>query len=324
MGQKVNPTSFRLGAKPRRETVRQAEQLSPVQSRGERKERNNQVYSYDSSNTKESGKNLNLMKMIEHMVQERRSLQKYVRGRLLVLQKGRDRRISIAIFHPLPERTDEGQKEGYISSEEKKEKRENVESLSFEDMKTSREVDRQVIISGSSDFKVNLNRVSLTDIVLKNSETKIEVESIKEKMGPAKLKPIRVNQEGLISAVILNCRGPYPKLLATILAIRREDARKQSDVLTEVEKVMELVDESKLGLVTYDQRKSGEKKNVPGGYRGYRFVVKGTIDGSRRTRKHIIQSGTMPFSSISQVITNADTVAKTKIGTRGVHVNYHY
>ena len=191
-------------------------------------------------------------------------------------------------------------------------------------MKVTREVDRQQVVSEYSDLKLQVERISLNDKILESVETVNVIKNIRTKLGQSKMKPIRIHQCGRIGAILLNARGPYPKLLAFILAMRREDSRKQSDVLVEVEKVMDLVDESKIGLVTYDQRKSGKKSGVDGGYRGYRFVVKGTIDGSRRTRKQVVQAGTMPFSSISQVISHADTVAKTKSGTRGVHVNFHY
>jgi hypothetical protein len=73
-------------------------------------------------------------------------------------------------------------------------------------------------------------------------------------------------------------------------------------------------------------RASRKGKNVrgQGGYYGYEVVVNGPLGGSRRTRTHTIQGGTLPRGTKKARRPTSFEHAKTKIGTLGVRVTYAY
>lgn len=86
------------------------------------------------------------------------------------------------------------------------------------------------------------------------------------------------------------------------------------------------------GLRTYHSLNSpqgrkavgGKRGRRQGGYYGYRVVVQGPRNGSRRTTKTIRGNGTVPQGRKSGRRGEWEGVAKTSVGTRGVRVTYCY
>ena len=139
-----------------------------------------------------------------------------------------------------------------------------------------------------------------------------------------KLRELLVSQEGRAGVLVLNARQPSAERLSKVLAIQLEDSRKHTDVRSQRRDMMAIMDSSERGRVDYATIMSGAVDNRRGGYRGYRIVTKGTIDGGRRTRKEVLFNGVRPLSTISSPISYGYKQAKTKTGTRGVHVMYCY
>jgi hypothetical protein len=139
-----------------------------------------------------------------------------------------------------------------------------------------------------------------------------------------KLRETIVSQEGRAGALVLNARKPSSERLSKVVARQLEDSRKHSDVRSQRRSMLRVMDESDRGRVDYASIISGKVANRSGGYRGYRIVTKGTIDGGRRTRKEVIANGVLPLSTITSPISYGYKQAKTKTGTRGVHVMYCY
>jgi hypothetical protein len=71
-------------------------------------------------------------------------------------------------------------------------------------------------------------------------------------------------------------------------------------------------------------QKAGIGTKSEGGYYGYRFQIKGTIDGSRRSLKYEIKAGVIPNGTKRARVTYAEGVAKTSVGSVGLRVEYCY
>jgi hypothetical protein len=108
---------------------------------------------------------------------------------------------------------------------------------------------------------------------------------------------------------------------AEYVALALQDALKQVDVIRYVERVMERVcHDLDFGLLTY--------KTTPGKfqgcYTGLQLVVKGSIDGSRRTYTERLTYGSIPLSTLTAPMVSHHTTAVTSLGTRGVTATCFY
>jgi len=139
-----------------------------------------------------------------------------------------------------------------------------------------------------------------------------------------KLRELLVSQEGRAGALVLNSKRPCAERLTKVVAIQLEDSRKHTDVRSQRRDMRSVLDKSERGRVDYATIMSGNVDHRQGGYRGYRIVTKGTIDGGRRTRKEVLSNGVRPLSTITSPISYGYKQAKTKTGTRGVHIMYCY
>jgi len=139
----------------------------------------------------------------------------------------------------------------------------------------------------------------------------------------------RVTQRLLIKAFMLAGVYPVSALISRRLAYRREDSESQRKALREVETIRELTSSSKeYGLIHHEVDSSKLSVNyglvAKGGYRGCRLMVKGRLDGSRRTRTERIQLGILPLSTRSSPRCWAHSTSLTKYGSIGVDVNFAY
>lgn len=141
----------------------------------------------------------------------------------------------------------------------------------------------------------------------------------------------RVTPEGLITA--MRCAGAYPVAqgLSERVSMKLEESLRQSDAISDIKKTLEAVAAVEdYGLIDIStmERLRGKRDDVEfqgyHGILGYRYEIKGVIDGSRRTRKEVIKGGMLPNSSMTVPMDFGQSVAKTKVGTRGVRVQYYY
>lgn len=176
-------------------------------------------------------------------------------------------------------------------------------------------------------YETTYNREVQVELVDRNS--KLEGESIHYLIETmcrkgTKLRELLVSQEGRGGALVLNARMPCAERLSKVVSIQLEDSRKHTDVISQRRDMYAVIDKSQRGRVDYATIITGSLDSRQGGYRGYRIVTKGTIDGGRRTRKEVLSNGVRPLSTITSPISYAYKQAKTKTGTRGVHVMYCY
>lgn len=176
-------------------------------------------------------------------------------------------------------------------------------------------------------YETTYNREVQVELVDRNS--KLEGESIHYLIETmcrkgTKLRELLVSQEGRGGVLVLNARIPCAERLSKVVSIQLEDSRKHTDVISQRRDMYAVIDKSQRGRVDYATIITGSLDSRQGGYRGYRIVTKGTIDGGRRTRKEVLSNGVRPLSTITSPISYAYKQAKTKTGTRGVHVMYCY
>jgi len=143
----------------------------------------------------------------------------------------------------------------------------------------------------------------------------------------------RVKAKTRLAALRLAGRHPVAPRVCRRLAMALEDATtptKHSDILFDLRHLMnKCAATSEFGLRGHREQGLDEHgrrlpPQVHGGYRGCRVRVKGTLDSSRRTRKHVIQRGVVPLSTRSVPMSSWSTAANTKTGSRGVQVIYSY
>lgn len=141
--------------------------------------------------------------------------------------------------------------------------------------------------------------------------------------------PARVTRGALLKVMRRAGVHPVAPGVTRMRVMLLEDQESQRKALSDVRRRRELVATSKhFGLLQRDSFVADEANKdatvAIGGYRGCRRRVKGTLDGSRRTRKEVIQLGTLPLSTMSSPMSYARLPAKTKVGTMGIQVIYHY
>jgi len=149
--------------------------------------------------------------------------------------------------------------------------------------------------------------------------------------GRSKKRAGPVSREGLCGVFALAAIHPVPTRRSKRIGMRLEDAVSQSEVRSMRQARVNGLSENPIrGRRQYlenvddlDGIENSLAKRV-GSYLGRRIVVKGCIDGGRRTRSEVIEDGTLPRSSVRAARVAAKTQAKTKTGTRGVRVTYCY
>jgi hypothetical protein len=143
----------------------------------------------------------------------------------------------------------------------------------------------------------------------------------------------RVKAKTLVAAFRRAGAHPVAPRVSRRVAMALEDAAnptKHSNILNDIRKRRGKCSRSThFGLLGHreigvDAQGRRLPPQVHGGYRGCRILVKGTIDGSRRTRKEVIQRGIVPLSTVSAPISSWNEPANTKTGSRGVQVVYCY
>lgn len=149
----------------------------------------------------------------------------------------------------------------------------------------------------------------------------------------------RVSQKGMRSVLMLASFWPVAPLVCQMIAHMLERTMKHGEVVSDIRaKLSEVSKQKEFGLLNHvsvaeDKRREAVEQGelgaayglrIRGGYRGYVITVSGTLDGSRRTYKEEIKDGVIPLSSVALPVSHSSGVAKTKIGTRGVHVTYSY
>lgn len=152
-----------------------------------------------------------------------------------------------------------------------------------------------------------------------------------EKPKTAKASTIRLTSEAMVN--VLTMAGVYPvaQAVSQMVAMKLEDALRHADVISEVKKQAEAVGQLEtyglMDIAAMERIQAMKRKPSLKGYHGilgYSIAVNGVIDGSRRTRKEVIKGGMLPSSTITAAADHGRSVAKTKVGTRGVSVTYHY
>lgn len=306
MGQKVKPRTYRLGVPYDKTTL-----LMTVESRVPTKDRmGHKSFVGFSKHSQDYAHHVNRNRRLStHRDEVRRSLG--LLSNRMQTQVRQDRlRVKVEVYQPVAP---------LLSKEE--EKAQNISQwVDMDRVRTAR--DRFVKVwEGMFNREIEIELVNRHERL--NNDTCLSVID-KRCMNETKLRETIVSQEGRAGCLVLNTRQPCAERLSKIVALQLEDSLKHSDVISQRRDMTNILDKSDRGRLDYASIMSGKVKGRAGGYRGYRIVTKGTIDGSRRTRKEIISNGVRPLSTITAPISSGYKQAKTKTGTRGVHVLYCY
>lgn len=219
--------------------------------------------------------------------------------------------------------------------------------LDVELSRIGHELERVYRGKGLSGLKVRFTQHPLLNRFKKNEEWSAELKSFLGEDGKGSGSRLydgkdprrQVTEAGVRSVMMLASFWPVAPLLCQMIVHRLERTMKHEEVVSDIrEKLVKVGASKEFGLLNHisvAEDKSGKSAGhkglgaafglrIRGGYRGYLVKVTGTLDGARRTYKVEAMDGVIPLSRVSLPVSHASGVAKTKIGTLGVHVTYSY
>lgn len=168
---------------------------------------------------------------------------------------------------------------------------------------------------------VNRSRTDLKDrsIIGENEWIRTEVNERKTVLSSSSK---RQYGEERCYAVTRSGRIPMTGRRTKLITIELENSLSQMDILRNIESVVR-----HHGISSSNGRKRlGEVDTSihKGGYYGRNVIVKGPLEGSRRTLAYTIQIGTVPRGTKRARVMESHEHAKTTYGTLGVRVTYCY
>ena len=128
----------------------------------------------------------------------------------------------------------------------------------------------------------------------------------------------RLSMDRRADGVFRSGRRPASERVCNRTRIQLEDTVYHKKVLRTMKRLMDVFSK------TNQFGRKMPNKVSPGGYFGYKRKVNGTIGGALRSGSYVDQLGRMPLTTKAAKIDSTMEIAKTSVGTLGIHVHYCY